>query len=124
MSQRQIQLNPLNKPATWEDIKTKREQLKRAPITTNKGTFDVDDISFQNITTAIGAFASLSDPQSNSITWKMEDNSFSFVTLADLEEVRNAVAIRANVIHTYAEVISAGSYKVKDLYNESIWGIV
>ena len=123
MSLRQIQLNPLNRLAVWEDIKAKREALKRAPITTSKGVFDVDDVSFQNITTAISAFAVLEDTETHTLTWKMQDNSFIAVTVADLIDAQNAVAIRANMIHGHAEVIHSEAHTIKDLEDLSLWGI-
>lgn len=121
---RSLQINPLNKAATWEVIKAKREELKRIPITTSIGTIDVDNVSFQNITVAIGAFAALENPQTNTITWKMADNSFVNVTQAELQEVVTAVAVRANTIHTKAEEINAiGGYLVKELDDLAVWGI-
>lgn len=124
MSLRQIQINPLNKTATWADIKAKREELKRSPITTSIGTIDVDDVSFLNITTSISVFDAVANPQTNVITWKMADNSFVNVTKADLQEVVTAVAIRANTLHTKAEEINAvGGYKIKEINDLSVWGI-
>lgn len=120
---RSLHLNPLNQTATWQDIKAKRETLKRTPITTSVGTFDVDDISFKNITTAIDAFAAIEDSTTNTVTWKLEDNTQVAVTLTDLQNVRNAVAVRANTLHYYAEVINAGTYLVKDLDNLALWGL-
>lgn len=121
---RSLQVNPLNKPATWADIKSKREELKRIPIATSIGAIDVDDVSFLNITTAISSFSAISDPQTNTITWKLADNSFVNVTQAELQEVVTAVAVRANTIHTKAEEINAtGGYLVGELNDLAVWGI-
>lgn len=93
------------------------------PITTSKGAFDVDDVSFQNITIACSSFSAISDPQTNTLTWKLEDNTFVSVTQQDLQDVINAVAIRANHIHTMAEVLNNGGHLVKELDELSLWGI-
>jgi hypothetical protein len=120
---RSININPLKKTATWEQIKAKREELKRSPITTSKGAFDVDDVSFQNISTAIGSFDALSDAAGGALGWKLADNSLVEVSLIDLEAVRNAVAVRANTIHTHAEMIAANPPTVGELGDLSLWGL-
>ena len=120
---RLLNLNPVLKSAAWADIKTKREALKREPVTTSMGSFDVDDVSFLNITTSIGSFAAISDAQTNKLTWKLFDNSFVDVSLTDLEEVRDAVAVRAKLVHTNSEAINAGSYTVGDLDDPVLWGL-
>lgn len=120
---RSININPDNFTATWDQIKAKREALKRSPITTSKGVFDVDDVSFQNISTAIGSFSALSNAAGGSLNWKLEDNSAAVVSLSDLEEVRDSVAIRANTLHYYAELIAQNPPKVYELNSLSLWGL-
>lgn len=120
---RSLKINPENYIATWEQIKAKREGLKRAPITTSKGVFDVDDVSFQNINIAISAFDALSDAAGGLLSWKLADNSIVSVGLSDLEEVRAAVAVRANTIHSYAEIIAQTPPKCGELNDLSLWGL-
>ena len=120
---RSLNINPLKKTATWEQIKAKREELKRSPITTSKGAFDVDDVSFQNISTAIGSFSALSSAAGGSLSWKLEDNTLVVVNQADLENVRDAVAIRANTIHTHAEIIAQNPPTVAELNDLDLWGL-
>lgn len=120
---RSLKINPDNYTATWEQIKAKREDLKRSPIATSKGVFDVDDVSFQNISTAISSFSALSVAAGGSLNWKLNDNSSVVVSLTDLEEVRDTVAIRANIIHYNAEVIAQTPPKVFELNDLALWGL-
>lgn len=123
MSQRQIRINPALKTATWEDIKAKRNELELSPITTTKGTFDADRDSLMRIDTAVAAFNSLPTLINGQLGWKTFDNQVVFLTNAELNEIRTAIAVRAATLHYQAGVIATGTHQVKDLDALPLWGL-
>lgn len=118
-----IQLNPDLKAATWEDIKAKRDELEQSPVTTPLGEFDADQKSLMRMDSAIAAFDSLPTLLDGKLGWKRANNTIVWLTKAELESIRVAIAVRAATLHYQAGVIEAGSYKVNEINSSSLWGL-
>lgn len=104
---RSLQLNPDNRPATWEQIKHWRDTHEIAPVETSFGVFDCDERSDARMSGSIEQFDNLPTLQNGKLTWKRADNSYTQVTKAELElvyaEVRAVRASRGAVLHVQAE---------------------
>lgn len=104
---RSMQLNPDNRPATWEQIKHWRDTHEIAPVDTASGTFDCDERSDARMAGSIELFDNLPTLQGGKLTWKRGDNSFVQLTKAELTQVYAEVkmnrAARGAVLHVKAE---------------------
>lgn len=124
MSARSLQLNPLLKTATWEDIKAKRNEIEQSPITTAHGVFDADRDSIIRMDSALLGFSGLPTLVNGELGWKLADNSIVFLTEAELLSVRQAITVRAALIFVAAETIAIGApVQVGALNNLAIWGL-
>lgn len=123
MSHRSIQTNSRLKPATWEDIKRKRDELEQAPIMTPYGEFDADSDSITRINNTLADFDYM--PLSDGIIgWKKEDNSGRApLTKEQLLEVRRAITARGLTLHYASDQILEGNHTVEELDNLALWGI-
>lgn len=100
--------DPNNEPADWPQIKHWRDSHEVAPIATSFGTFDCDPRSDARMEGAIDRFVLL--PTLNAqgqLAWKRADNSFIWLSQADLtavyEEVKTNRAARGALLHVKAE---------------------
>lgn len=104
---RSLQLNPDNRPATWEQIKHWRDTHETAPVTTSFGVFDCDERSDARMAGSIEVFDSLPTIQAGKLAWKRADNSFTLLTKAELQQVYAEVKVqrgaRAALLHVKAE---------------------
>lgn len=130
MSQRQIQLNPLNNLATWKDIRDKRDELEISPITVDDGRiFDFNEKTIIRFQRSIQHFDSLPTLVDGKLPWKLEDNvTFSLMTKQELTdifaELEAKQAVRGAQLHAAAQaIVDAGTHTVKDLQNPSLWGL-
>jgi hypothetical protein len=124
MSKRSLQLNPLLKAATWEDIKAKRNELEQSPISTPYGVFDADRDSVIRIGEALSSFHGLPTLVDGTLGWKRADNIVVMLSFVELLAVRQAITNRAAILFAQAEVLKAGGpYQVKDLDNLALWGL-
>jgi len=123
MSSRQIQLNPLLKPATWEDVRDKRDALEVSPIATPYGTFDADQKSITRINNTLQAFDSMNLPNGQ-IGWKLEDNSGRVpLTKTQLTEVRDLIVLRGLQLHLASDGLADGQTTLGELDDLSNWGL-
>lgn len=121
---RTLQLNPMNKVATWDDIKAKRDSLETSPITITEGVFDADRDALLRIDSALSAFDVLPTLDvNNKLGWKTFDNQVVLLDKTQLQYLREEIAKRAALLHFNAGVIVSGSHLVKDLDNTELWGI-
>ena len=122
---RSLQLNPANQLASWEHIKTKRNELEVSPITVGTEDYDADRDSILRMDQALSAFDVL--PTLNAegkLGWKTFDNQVVLLTKAQLTQVREEIAKRAALLHYNASVLhAAGTYLVKELDNTTLWGL-
>lgn len=104
---RSLQLNPDNRPASWEQIKHWRDTHETAPVTTSFGVFDCDERSDARMAGSIELFDSLPTLQEGKLTWKRADNTFIQLTKVELEqvyaEVKTNRAARGAILHVKAE---------------------
>jgi hypothetical protein len=102
-----LRLNPDNRPATWAQIRERRDAHETAPIATAFGTFDCDPRSDARMAGSIELFDSLPTLQEGKLTWKRADNTFIQLTKAELEqvyaEVKTNRAARGAILHVKAE---------------------
>lgn len=105
---RSLQLNPDNRPATWQQIRDWRDAHEVAPIETTFGIFDCGERSDARMAGSIEQFANLPTLQAGRLTWKRADNTYLPVTKAELvqvyAEVRTNRAVRGAVLHVKAEM--------------------
>lgn len=99
---RSLQLNPDNRPSTWEQVKEWRSFHEEAPILTSYGLMHADPVSVdQRMRGAIDFFDSVSNE--NLIVWKQPSNTTVTLTLPQLkevyDEVRTSVAVRRHALH-------------------------
>ena len=104
---RSLQLNPDNRPATWEQIRDLRDAHELSPVATTYGTFDADEKAEYRLTQAIAMFDSLPTLQNGKLGWKLADNTLLPLSLAELEDAYQQIktnrAIRAALLHAKAE---------------------
>lgn len=125
---RSLQLNPLLVPATWEQIKAKRDELEVSPVTLDSGmTFDYDQQAKLRFETALSQFDNLPTLVDGKLAWKLADNSFELHTKTELQavydELQQKTAIRASLLFAQAEALAAGSPTVGDLEDLATWGL-
>lgn len=125
---RSLQLNPLLQPATWEQIKAKRNQLEVSPITLDSGLmYDYDQQAKLRFETALAQFENLPTLIDGQLAWKLADNTFQLHTKVELQavydELQSKTAIRAALLFAKAEELAAGSPTVGDLEGLSTWGL-
>ena len=114
----------MNKVATWDDIKAKRDSLETSPITITEGVFDADRDALLRIDSALSAFDVLPTLDvNNKLGWKTFDNQVVLLDKTQLQYLREEIAKRAALLHFNAGVIVSGSHLVKDLDNTELWGI-
>lgn len=116
------------RPATWEQIKAKRNALEVAPITLDNGlTYDYDQQAKLRFETALAQFDNLPTLVDGKLTWKLSDNSFHPHTKAELQaaydELQAKTAIRAAQLFMQAEVLAAGNHTVADIEDLTNWGL-
>lgn len=105
---RSLQLNPDNRPATWEKVRDWRDWHEVAPVITSFGDFDADERSEARMAGSIEQFDNLPTlGQDGKLAWKRADNSFIALTKADLQtvyaELKANRAARGAVLHARAE---------------------
>jgi len=104
---RSLQLNPDNRPATWEQVKHWRDTHEQAPVETSLGAFDADDRSERRMSDAHNFFDEIPKNAEGTITWKRADNTFIDLTgpqlLGVYVELMEKRAARAAVLHQKAE---------------------
>lgn len=129
MSQRLIDNNPANLTATWDQVKTKRNELRESPITLDDGrTFDSDTDSFILFEDSISEFAFLDGKDvDGKLPWKMSNNNYTPCSQQDLidilAELRRKRAVRASTLQAQAEILFATSASVGDIENSTNWAI-
>lgn len=128
--ERTLQLNPLNKAALWDDIKSKRDEFEQSPISTvSFGDFDADEISVLRMKDAVEQFDVLPTLVDSKLTWKRADNSLIQLTKAELnsvyEEIKQKRSIRSAMLHVKAEEfrLSLSAPTKKEINEISFWGI-
>ena len=77
------------------ELKFARDVAEQVPVTTDKGTFDVDDKSITRISNAITVL----QLSGGSIAWTLADNTVADVTAADLQTVIVVLAKQSNEVH-------------------------
>lgn len=125
---RNLQLNPLNKLATWEDIKAKRNEIELMPITLDSGlTYDYDDKAMTRFERAIAQFDNLPTLVDGKLYWKLFDNTFVPLDKPSLIAVRDELdakqAIRAAIVFSRAEAIAAENRTLGEIQDPALWGI-
>lgn len=125
---RTLQLNPLNRVVTWDQIKAKRNEIELMPITLDDGrVFDYDKDAMDRFDRAIESFDSLPTLVNGELGWKLYDNSIEYFTKQALTAVRDELkskqAIRAAVIFTQAEILAAQSKTLAEIQDLAIWGL-
>lgn len=128
MSQRQLQLNPDLRPATWEEIKAYRDAFEISPITIDdERTFDYNEKAMERMSRTASNWASADKEADGTLGWKMADNNYTFLTEMDLNaiisELDSKQVNRASKLHKQAEVFkltNATLGTVKDINN---WGL-
>lgn len=124
---RTLQLNPDNRPATWEQIKECRDAFEQTPLTTTYGTFDADEKSMKRMELALESFGSLPTLQAGRLTWKLADNSLLPLTEMELQDVysqiKTGIATRAALLHVQAEIFAASPPSLKTIKDPANWGI-
>jgi len=125
---RSLQLNPNNRPATWEQIKQWRDIHEVAPIETSYGVFDCDERADKRLQEQLDLFDHLTTLNPDgSLNWKLADNtwqSFNKEALADAyNQIRVKRAKRAGVLHAKAAEFEAMGVKplVKELQVLNYW---
>lgn len=76
-------------------LKSTRDTLEVAPITTDKGVFDFDTKARDRLDIALKALTA----SGGSIAWTLADNTQVDVTSSDINNVFLAVATRSNELH-------------------------
>ena len=105
---RSLQLNPDNRPASWEQIEHWRDAHEVSPIQTSLGYFHADNLSVENrMKGAIEEFDSLPTLNAdNTLTWKQPNQVYVALTQAELQqaygEVKHGVAVRSALLHVKA----------------------
>lgn len=128
MSARSLQLNPLLKAATVEQIKAKRNELEQAPITVSGvGTFDADDKSLVRMKAALDNWATLPTVVSGEITWVLADNSSVVLDETAFAAAVNAIGVawaeRSATVHIVAQTLPGTFVTVGDLDDSATWEI-
>lgn len=125
---RSLQLNPLNKVATWEQIKAKRNEIELMPITLDDGrVFDYDKDAMDRFDRAIESFDSLPTLADGKLGWKLYDNTIEYLAKADLTAVRDELkakqAIRAAVVFSQAEILMGQGKTLGEIQDLATWGL-
>ena len=113
---RSLQLNPDNKPATTNQIKSWRDKHEASPVITTLGSFDCGILSEKRMQDAINEFHSLTTRNSDdTLNWVRGDNSVVALTKAQLQstitEALKERAVRSASLH--AKVFMFESQEVK-----------
>ena len=104
-----LQLNPDNRPATWEQIEHWRDIHERAPIETSLGWFHGDTLSVsERMAGSIESFESLPTLNTDgTLTWKQPGQVTVDLTKPQLIQAYNEVktnrAIRSSQLHVQAQ---------------------
>ena len=77
------------------ELKEARDKAEQQPITTDKGSFDVDDKSITRITNAI----LILEKMGSTLDWTLADNTVVVVTADDLQNVMFALGEQSNAAH-------------------------
>lgn len=122
-------INPDYFPATWEQIKAKRDELELAPIELDDGrVFDFDKDAIDRFNGSIKHFSSLTTKTSDGLLgWKLFNDDTEFLSqqnLADiLAELETKQAIRSGILHYQAQAFKASPPTVAELNDLATWGI-
>lgn len=125
---RSLALNPLNQVATWEQIKTKRNEIELMPITLDDGrVFDYDKDAMARFDRAIASFNDLPTLVNGELGWKLYDNSIEWMNEVELTAVRDELqskqAVRAAVVFQQAEILATQSKTLAEINDLTTWGI-
>lgn len=125
---RSLNINPLKKTATWEQIKTKRDALEVSPITLDNGlTYDYNEKAKLRFETALSQFDNLPTLVDGKLTWKLADNTLEPHSKAELQavydELQAKTAIRAAQLFMQAEILAEGNHTVADIEDLTNWGL-
>jgi len=105
---RYLQINPDNRPATWEQIQQWRDTHESAPIQTSLGLFHADNLSVEiRMKGSIEQFENLPTLNSDgTLTWKQPGQVYIALTKAQLQtaysEIKLNGAIRSSKLHVKA----------------------
>lgn len=125
---RSLQLNPLNVLATWDEIRTRRDEIELLPITLDSGlVFDYDTKAMQRFERAIAQFNTLPTVVNGVLGWKLADNTVAFYTQAQLiaikQELDTKQAQRAATIFVRAEQLAGESRTFGEIQDLGVWGL-
>lgn len=129
--------DPLDVPASVDQINIMRNKLEQSPIVANGYSVDCEPVSEERMRSTVTYWDDLPETEgvvegtgsNRVIFWRLADNtvaSFNRETLADLlsEMVKNR-AIRSSILFT-----SAGRFKdnpnttIREIQSQEAWGIV
>ena len=121
-----LQINPLNKSASWEDIKALRDKFEQAPIeVTPYGLVQVDSLSESRMREAMMYFDDLPKNEQGGIYWKMADNTLVSLSQTDLTEMLAEClrlrAVRAAHLHARAELYRVFPPLLRDIQDIQSW---
>lgn len=111
--------DPLNVPATHEQINAMRDLLEGAPVYVGEILIDIDERSEKRLQDAIELW---DDLEVETLDWTMGDNSVIAVTKEDLiyllNEAKIARGVRALQLHNITRQMKAsGTTTLRDLEN-------
>jgi len=105
---RSLQLNPDNRPATWDQIEYWRDAQEVSPIQTSLGYFHADNLSVEiRMKGSIEQFDNLPTLNTDgTLTWKQPGQVYVFLTQAELQQAYNEIklngAVRSSLLHLKA----------------------
>ena len=125
---RSLQLNPDNRPATWQQVREWRDIHEVSPVDTQFGVFDCGPMADKRLYEQLDLFDYLSTLNENgTLSWKRADNSWIDLTKAELatvyHEIRVNRAQRAGLLHIKAAEYATMEVKptVKKLKSLENW---
>jgi len=125
---RSLQLNPDNRPATWQQVREWRDIHEVSPVDSQFGVFDCGPMADKRLYEQLDLFDYLTTlNEDGTLSWKRADNTWVNLTKADLatlyHEIRVNRAKRAGLLHIKAAAYEAMETKptVVDLKSLSYW---
>jgi len=125
---RSLQLNPDNRPATWQQVREWRDIHEASPVDSQFGVFDCGPMADKRLYEQLDLFDYLTTlNEDGTLSWKRADNTWVNLTKADLatlyHEIRVNRAKRAGLLHIKAAAYEAMETKptVVDLKSLSYW---
>ena len=125
---RSLQLNPDNRPATWQQVREWRDIHEVSPVDSQFGVFDCGPIADKRLYEQLELFDYLTTlNEDGTLSWKRADNTWIDLTKAELatvyHEIRVNRAQRAGLLHIKAAEYEAMETKpsVVNLKSLSYW---